>query len=212
MGTSGPTISRTACNRFPSTSSSTTDAADDARIDAVRGWVLRDLGRYAESEAALRRSLERARSSPGDMNPAVLRALNNLAFTLQLAGRKQESIATYESLIDWFAAHEPAAVSPTASIPYSLVKEHRLIVVQTSRLLNLTAGKTAPHAVVRPTGSPILYQTKAYVSTKKFRVCANVPASQGLALAFSFAASWHFLSGRSIAQMNLPERVARTAR
>jgi len=104
---------------------STTDAADDARIDVVRGWVLRDLGRYAESEAALRRSLERARSSPGDMNPAVLHALNNLAFTLQLAGRKQESIATYEALIDWFAAHEPADSQPRLWAEYTFAKSLR---------------------------------------------------------------------------------------
>ncbi|MBO9662960.1 serine/threonine-protein kinase [Dokdonella sp.] len=84
------------------------DPRDTARIEAVRGWVLRDLGRYADSEAALRRSLALAQAGPDDMNPAALRALNNLAYTLQLAGRKDESIAAYQRVVDWFAAHVPA--------------------------------------------------------------------------------------------------------
>jgi tetratricopeptide (TPR) repeat protein len=103
----------------------TTAAADDARIEAVRGWVLRDLGRYAESEAALRRSLERAGSVPGEMNPAVRLALNNLAYTLQLAGHKQESIATYERLVGWFAAHEAADSQPRLWAEYTFAKSLR---------------------------------------------------------------------------------------
>ena len=83
------------------------DRVDEARVESVRGWVLRDLGRYDESAAALRRSLALAQQAPGEMNPATLRALNNLAYTLQLAGHKQESIATYERAVGWFATHEP---------------------------------------------------------------------------------------------------------
>jgi len=105
--------------------SPTPEPADEARIEAVRGWVLRDLGRYAESETALRRSFERARAAPGEMNPAALRALNNLAYTLQLAGRKQESIAAYERLVDWFAAHEPADSQPRLWAEYTFAKSLR---------------------------------------------------------------------------------------
>ena len=84
------------------------DRTEGARIESLRGWVLRDLGRYAESESALRRSLALARPTPDEMNPAALRALNNLAYTLQLAGRKHESIDAYERVVDWFTLHEPA--------------------------------------------------------------------------------------------------------
>jgi len=103
----------------------TPEPADDARIESVRGWVLRDFGRYAESETALRRSLELARSTPEDMNPAVLRALNNLAYTLQLQGRKQESIATYERLVDWFGTHEPADSQARLWAEYTFAKSLR---------------------------------------------------------------------------------------
>jgi serine/threonine-protein kinase len=105
--------------------SPTPEPADEARIEAVRGWVLRDLGRYGESETALRRSLERARAAPGEMNPAALRALNNLAYTLQLAGRKQESITAYERLVDWFVAHEPADSQPRLWAEYTFAKSLR---------------------------------------------------------------------------------------
>jgi serine/threonine-protein kinase len=98
---------------------------DAARIESVRGWVLRDLGRYAESKAALRRSLALAQSTPDDMNPAALRALNNLAYTLQLEGRKQESIATYQRVVDWFAAHEPADSQPRLWAEYTYAKSLR---------------------------------------------------------------------------------------
>lgn len=84
------------------------DARESARIEAVRGWVLRDLGHYAESETALRDSLALAQSAPDDMNPAALRALNNLAYTLQLAGKKDESIQAYERLLAWFDANAAA--------------------------------------------------------------------------------------------------------
>jgi serine/threonine-protein kinase len=98
---------------------------DEARVEAVRGWVLRDLGRYAESETALRRSLELARSTPGEMNPAALRASNNLAYTLQLAGRKQDSIAIYEQVVGWFAVHEPADSQPRLWAEYTFAKSLR---------------------------------------------------------------------------------------
>jgi len=78
-----------------------TNARDSAHDEIIRGWVLRDLGRYADSEAALRRSLALAQATPDDMNPAARLALNNLAYTLQLEGRKADSIAAYERLLAW---------------------------------------------------------------------------------------------------------------
>ncbi len=105
----------------PATSART----DAARIESVRGWVLRDLGRYPESETALRRSLALAQSTPDDLNPAALRALNNLAYTLQLEGRKAESIATYQRVVDWFAAHEPADSQPRLWAEYTYAKSLR---------------------------------------------------------------------------------------
>ena len=84
------------------------DRMQDSHVESIRGWVLRDLGRYDESAAALRRSLSLAQSAPGSMNPAALRALNNLAYTLQLAGEEQASIAAYERVVGWYASHQAA--------------------------------------------------------------------------------------------------------
>jgi hypothetical protein len=54
-----------------------------------------------------------------------LRALNNLAYTLQLAGRKADSIAAYERVVDWFAAHEAADSQPRLWAEYTFAKSLR---------------------------------------------------------------------------------------
>ncbi len=70
----------------------------------VRGWILRDLGHLQESEDIMKAVVaDNLESLDAERSPLM----NNLAYTLQLEGKADESIALYERVLAWRNAHFP---------------------------------------------------------------------------------------------------------
>lgn len=79
------------------------DASNSLRLANIKGWILRDMGRLDASESAMRAAMGDM-GSPLDESRASL--LNNLAYTLQLEDKTDESIATYERVIAYHEQRE----------------------------------------------------------------------------------------------------------